>query len=154
MLGRRDPNPRLLKFAREMRQGPTDAERKLWYLLRRGKLDGYHFRRQVPVAGYIVDFCCLKAGLGVEADGSQHYDEKGKEYDKRRSEVLLAKQIRIIRFSHYEILSGAGDDLWGANRNGLLPKFRWEYRPLPTLPRSTGGGKRGHRYFVFSTPMP
>ena len=104
MLGRRDPNPRLLKFAKEMRGAPTDAEKKLWYLLRRDKLEGYHFRRQVPVAGYIVDFCCLKAGLGVEADGGQHYDEKGKEYDRRRSEVLLAKGVRIIRFSDYEIL--------------------------------------------------
>jgi very-short-patch-repair endonuclease len=87
-----------------MRKAPTDAERKLWYLLRRGKLDGYRFRRQVPVAGYILDFCCLELGLGVEADGGQHYDDKGKEYDRRPSEVLLAKGIRIMRFSDIDIL--------------------------------------------------
>src|SRR3954465_3942069 len=98
MLGRRDPSARLLKFAREMRHTPTDAEKKLWHLLRRGKLDGFHFRRQVPVAGYIIDFCCLKAGLGVEGDGGQHYNPKGVEYDQRRSEALLEKKIRILRF--------------------------------------------------------
>jgi very-short-patch-repair endonuclease len=63
------------------------------------------FRRQVPVAGYIVDFCCLPAGLGVEADGGQHFNDQAEEYDRRRSAVLLGKGIRIIRFSDYEILN-------------------------------------------------
>ena len=104
MPGKRDHSRRLITFAREMRKAPTDAERKLWSLLRRGKLDGHHFRRQVPVAGYIVDFCCLSGGLGVEADGGQHGDEKARIYDQRRSDALLCKGIRIIRFSDYEIL--------------------------------------------------
>jgi very-short-patch-repair endonuclease len=104
MPGKRDPSRRLIGFARSMRKAPTDAERKLWSLLRRGKLDGHHFRRQVPVAGYIVDFCCLSAGLGIEADGGQHYDQAAEEYDRQRSEALLLKGIRIVRFSDYEIL--------------------------------------------------
>ena len=104
MPGKRDHDRRLLAFARQMRQTPTDAEKKLWSLLRHGKLDGHHFRRQVPVAGYIVDFCCLSAGLGVEADGSQHCDDSGKHYDEERAWALLAKGIRIIRFSDYDIL--------------------------------------------------
>ena len=101
---KRDHDRRLIGFARQMRKAPTDAERKLWSLLRRGKLDGYHFRRQVPVAGYIVGFCCVSAGIGVEADGGQHYDDRGKHYDQERSRALLAKGIRIIRFSDYDIL--------------------------------------------------
>jgi very-short-patch-repair endonuclease len=104
MPGKRDHSRRLIVFAREMREAPTDAERKLWSLLRRGKLDGHHFRRQVPVSGYIIDFCCLSAGLGVEADGGQHCDEKARQYDHQRSRELLGKGIRIIRFSDYEIL--------------------------------------------------
>jgi adenine-specific DNA-methyltransferase len=56
------------------------------------------------MAGYIVDFLCLAAGLGVEADGGQHYDEQGKLYDQRRSVGLLQSGIRIIRFSDVEIL--------------------------------------------------
>ena len=101
---RRDPSRRLLKFAKEMRRAPTEAEKKLWLLLRRGKLDGYHFRRQVPIAGYIVDFCCLSAGIGVEADGGQHNDDAAKNYDQIRDEALLAMGIRVLRFSDYDIL--------------------------------------------------
>jgi very-short-patch-repair endonuclease len=104
MPGRRDSSRRLITFARRMRKEPTDAEKKLWSLLRRGKLDRYHFRRQVPIAGYIVDFCCMSAGLGIEADGGQHYEKRDRQYDQDRSEVLLAKGIKIIRFSDIEIL--------------------------------------------------
>jgi very-short-patch-repair endonuclease len=100
----RDHSRRLIAFARSMRRAPTDAKKKLWSLLRRGKLDGFHFRRQVPIAGYIVDFCCLSAGLGVEADGGQHYDEGGRHYDQERGEALMHRGIRILRFSDYDIL--------------------------------------------------
>src|SRR5688500_13245662 len=104
MPGKRDHSRRLIAFARDMRKAPTEAERKLWSLLRRSKMDGHHFRRQVPVAGYIVDFCCLSAGLGVEADGGQHYDGQARRYDQDRSKALLEKGIRIIRFSDHQIL--------------------------------------------------
>src|SRR5438552_16110349 len=104
MPNRRDHNRRLITFARQMREAPTDAERKLWSLLRRGQLDGYHFRRQVPVAGYIVDFCCLFAGLGVEADGGQHLDPEQEEYDRQRSTALRAKGINVLRCSDVDIL--------------------------------------------------
>jgi primosomal protein N' (replication factor Y) len=104
MPSKRDHSARLIRFARQMRKAPTDAEKKLWSLLRHGQLDGYYFRRQVPIAGFIVDFCCLSAGLGVEADGGQHYDEEAKRYDERRSAELLKKGIRVIRFSDYDIL--------------------------------------------------
>ena len=33
---------------------------------------GYHFRRQSPRSGYIVDFVCMKQKLIVEIDGGQH----------------------------------------------------------------------------------
>lgn len=104
MPSRRDHSRRLIAYARAMRGDPTDAEKKLWSLLRRGQIDGRHFRRQVPVAGYIIDFCCLSAGLGVEADGGQHHDEAARRYDQRRSEILLQKGIRILRFADDEIL--------------------------------------------------
>jgi len=104
MPSKRDHSRRLIAYARAMRQEPTDAERKLWSMLRRGQIDGRHFRRQVPVAGYIIDFCCLSAGLGVEADGGQHNEKAAMRYDQRRSEILLKKGIRILRFADDEIL--------------------------------------------------
>jgi ATP-dependent helicase HrpA/adenine-specific DNA-methyltransferase len=100
----RDHDRRLLKFARKMRSDPTDAEKKLWSLLRAKRIAGYRFRRQVPIAGYIVDFCCFSAGVGVEADGEQHGDEETQRYDQQRSAALFEMGIRIIRFSDHDIL--------------------------------------------------
>jgi 2-isopropylmalate synthase len=57
-----------------MRRDMTDAERKLWFLLRDRRLDGAKFRRQAPVGRYIADFVCLRCKLIVEADGGQHYE--------------------------------------------------------------------------------
>jgi hypothetical protein len=51
---------RLRKHARTMRRIATDAERKLWFLLRDRRLDGIKFRRQVPFKNYILDFVCFE----------------------------------------------------------------------------------------------
>jgi adenine-specific DNA-methyltransferase len=104
MSRRRDPSRRLKQFAREMRREPTDAERRLWFILRDRKLGGFKFRRQHPVGGYIIDFFGMEANVGVEADGGQHYDPEGKAYDERRSEVLAALGVEILRFSDYDVL--------------------------------------------------
>jgi len=57
-----------------MRKAMTDAELKLWNELRAHRLMGLGFRRQFPIAGYIVDFACPEKKLIVEVDGSQHSD--------------------------------------------------------------------------------
>jgi very-short-patch-repair endonuclease len=91
-------DPRLLSHARAMRSDPTDAEAKLWQLLRNRRLAGFKFRRQVPVAGYVVDFYCHEAKLGVELDGGQHNDDEGAEYDRGRTKALERSGVRVLRF--------------------------------------------------------
>ena len=56
--------------ARKMRRAMTDAELKLWNEVRAHRLMGLLFRRQMPIAGYIVDFACPTKKLIVELDGS------------------------------------------------------------------------------------
>jgi very-short-patch-repair endonuclease len=68
-----------------MRGAPTDAELRLWRLLRDRCLNGIKFRRQVPLGPYIVDFLCVGAKLTVEADGSQHAESPS---DKARDAHL------------------------------------------------------------------
>jgi very-short-patch-repair endonuclease len=65
----------------------TDAERKLWDILK-GKQLGVKFRRQVPYGRYIVDFSCEKAKIIIELDGSQHYTNKGTQNDIERDNYL------------------------------------------------------------------
>ena len=53
--------------AKELRQNTTDAERRLWAVLRDRRLRGYKFRRQHPIGKFIVDFACTKHRLVIEA---------------------------------------------------------------------------------------
>jgi very-short-patch-repair endonuclease len=88
--------------AREMRRYPTDAERKLWQLLR-GKRLGVRFRRQQPIGPYVVDFYCSLARLIVELDGEQHGFDARREYDEQRTRWLEQHGYRVVRFWNVEV---------------------------------------------------
>ena len=104
MLGRHDRTPHLRAFAKKMRQEPTDAEHKLWTLIRDGKFGPYRFRRQHPIAGYIVDFVCRRANLVVELDGGQHADPHESARDAERTQHLQNLNFRVLRIADHEIL--------------------------------------------------
>ncbi len=93
---------RIWKRARRLRTEATDAERRLWYFLRRRQLGGCKFRRQYPLAGFIVDFVCLTARLVVELDGGQHLDAV--DYDQTRTTVLERQGYRVLRFWNDDVL--------------------------------------------------
>lgn len=88
--------------ARRLRNNGTDAERRLWYFLRRQQLAGHKFRRQYPMAGYIVDFVCVPARLVIELDGGQHLEVPV--YDQRRTEALQREGYRVLRFWNDEVM--------------------------------------------------
>ena len=89
--------------ARRLRRNPTDAERKLWSLLRRRQLAGHRFRKQVPLGPYIVDFACLAKKLVVEVDGGQHSTRVAR--DRTRSDWLEARGYRVLRFWNNDVLT-------------------------------------------------
>jgi len=90
---------------RTLRREETDAEKKLWTILRNRKLAGVKFRRQFPVGGYILDFYAPEYGLGIEADGGQHYEDTKKQYDEVRTRELSKFGVEIVRFSDRDILT-------------------------------------------------
>jgi very-short-patch-repair endonuclease len=94
----------LLNHARRMRREQTDAERQMWSLRRGRRLGGFKFRRQHPIGGYIIDFYCDAAGLGVELDGGQHGEEEQMKHDAKRAAYLATRGIRIIRFWDDDVL--------------------------------------------------
>lgn len=63
-----------IEHARKLRTDMTDAERRLWSLLRNRRGGGRKFRRQHPIGPYIADFACVERRLIIEADGGQHAD--------------------------------------------------------------------------------
>jgi very-short-patch-repair endonuclease len=100
-VGRRGGERDLLPRAKRMRREPTDAECKLWAIVRSHRLQGWKFKRQEQIGNYIVDFVCFRARLIVEADGSQHADS---EADLRRTRWLERQGFRVLRFWNNEIL--------------------------------------------------
>jgi very-short-patch-repair endonuclease len=92
------------EFARSLRSNPTDAERKLWRLLRDKQLGGVRSRRQQPIGPYVVDFVCPEARLVVELDGSQHGEEENAKYDEARTAWLESRGYRVVRFVNRDML--------------------------------------------------
>ncbi len=90
--------------ARELRVVLTDAERKLWALLRDRQLAGYKFRRQRPSGRYIADFACVSHRLIIEVDGGQHADSLR---DAARTEWFEQHGWRVLRFWNNEVLGNA-----------------------------------------------
>ena len=90
-----------LAKAQHLRRQLTDAERKLWSVLRNRQLDGAKFRRQQPIGPFIADFVCQDRRLIVEADGGQH---SGNASDARRTAFLERKGYRVLRFWNNDIL--------------------------------------------------
>jgi very-short-patch-repair endonuclease len=89
--------------ARELRQSMTPAERQLWGKLRANRLEGWHFRRQQIIDGFIADFYCHKAGLIVEVDGPIH--QKRREEDAERTKMMAARGLKVLRFNNRDVMN-------------------------------------------------
>lgn len=77
------------------------AETVLWQAIRNRQLDGFKFKRQVPLDGYILDFVCFDARLIVEVDGFQHAENKR---DLARDAFFRGQGFRILRFWNEEVV--------------------------------------------------
>jgi len=137
-------NPRLpdeLKArVRELRQNATEAEQLMWNILRNRGVHGAKFRRQHPLAGFILDFYCHEAKLCVELDGSQHAEGEQVRYDEERTKILREQHgVQVIRFWNSDVLNRTEDvvnEIWSALDTRLAPS------PLPPLPMGEGVGVR------------
>lgn len=123
----------LQTFAKEMRQAPTDAEARMWYFLRNRRLGHWKFRRQHPIARYIVDFICIEAGLVVELDGGQHNDLLKQPADEERSAFLAERQLRVLRFWNNDVL---------ANTEAVLEQILVALDDTSPHPNPLPGGER------------
>ena len=65
-------------------------------------MNGYKFRRQMPIEGFIADFACVEAKLIVELDGGQHAVRE--EQDRRRTQIIGTTGYIVLRFWNEEVL--------------------------------------------------
>ena len=96
------------EYARELRLRTTEAEQKLWSLLRNRQLKGKKFRRQHAIANYVADFYCNESRLVIELDGNFHTAAETKEYDKFRTNLLNELGITVLRFWNEEVIKDPG----------------------------------------------
>ena len=83
-----------------MRRDDTKAEKIAWTLLKDRRLDGFKFRRQVPIENFIVDFYCHEAKLIIELDGDIHAEADQYNHDQQRDVRLRALGYTVVRFSN------------------------------------------------------
>ena len=91
------------QIARKLRKTETVAEKRLWREIRKLRVMGYHFRRQPPVDGYIVDFACLAHLVVIEVDGYQHGEDAGLQKDSTRDAHLRWRGFDVLRFSNGDV---------------------------------------------------
>ncbi len=137
----REIPPEAIEFARKLRHEQTDAESRLWHLLRDRRLGGHKFRRQHPMPPYTLDFYCDEAGLVVELDGGQHAESAR---DARRDAWLAQQGLRVLRFWNDQVLQETESVLsviWAALHDGARP----HPQPLSARPhpRPLSPGERG-----------
>ncbi len=82
---------------------PTPAEEKLWEALRGRRLAGLKFRRQHPFGPFVLDMFCVEHQLVIEVDGSIHMTPEQAIYDAARTEHLMERGLRILRFTNDEV---------------------------------------------------
>jgi very-short-patch-repair endonuclease len=114
--------------ARRLRNDQTNAEKRMWRMLR-ACFPEAHFRRQVPIRGYIADFASHRLKLVIEVDGGQHSEA----VDKDRTTLIEAEGYHLLRFWNHDVL-GNGDGL-----ATLLATYCGDSTPILTLPHQGGG---------------
>ena len=135
-------------FARQLRKKSTDAEKRLWRLLRDHRFNEFKFRRQYACGIYYLDFYCTVAKLAVELDGGGHGFPDQRASDEKRNQFLSRQGIKVLRFWNHQLrgeLEAVRFEIWHALMErtgrkeeiaGYLPK------PAPSPQLSPPMGER------------
>ncbi len=118
------------QLARQLRNNATEAEKVLWDKIRNKQFMGLKFLFQHPVfykmddrlKFFIADFYCHQLRFIIEVDGGVH--ESQNEYDHARTELLRAKNIKVIRIKNEDIFNNINRVLINVKKqisvNGLI----------------------------------
>ena len=89
--------------ARLLRREMTLPEVLLWKEVRR-RAGGVEIRRQHPVEGYVIDFYCAEAKLGIEVDGIVHDMGDQPLHYEQRTAVIAEHGIALLRIPAKDVL--------------------------------------------------
>ncbi len=138
--------------ARQLRRAMTDAEKKLWWHLRRLPVQGTHFRRQSPIGPYFVDFACHELRIVIEVDGGGHGQARQMAADAHRADFLNARGYHVLRFWNNDVLKDIDAVMTSifdaiARRSAQAPPT-----PNPSPPLASARGGRGDKPGTIKAP--
>ena len=119
-------NAEIFKRADELRNRMTNAEEIIWNAIHINEWK-LKFRRQHPLANYIVDFYCHGVKLVIELDGSIHEDEEIKKNDEAREIHLKEFNLTVLRFKNEEVIN---------NTKTVITKIKETITNIQNLSRS------------------
>ena len=94
-------NKALKPYAQKLRREMTREEKHLWYQFL--KPQGIKAKRQQIIRTFIVDFYIPSAGIVIEIDGSQHYEQEAQIRNHERDAALDRLGILVLRYSNSDI---------------------------------------------------
>jgi very-short-patch-repair endonuclease len=130
--------PPMTARARRLRKQPSEAEKKLWQMLRRHQFETLGFRRQHPIGVYVLDFYCPALRPAIEPDGGQHNEPGLTARDERRTQWLASKDINVVRFWNNDVLRNL-EGVWTVLMQEVEARRERPATPSLTHPLSGGG---------------
>lgn len=124
----------IFQRAEELRNRMTPSEEILWKSIHINEWK-LKFRRQHPIANWVVDFYCHAVKLVIEVDGDVHEAEDVKKNDEERETHLKKLGLTVLRFK--------SDDVF-KNRKTVLEKISETIVKLQSPPL----GDRGKLYVI------
>ena len=94
-------NKALKPYAQKLRREMTPEEKRLWYQFL-NQLPCRAKRQQI-IRTFIVDFYIPSAGIIIEIDGSQHYEQEAQIRDQERDAALERLGLLVLRYSNSDI---------------------------------------------------
>lgn len=122
----------IFQRATELRATMTPAEEILWNAIHINEWK-LKFRRQHPIANYIVDFYCHALKLVIEVDGTIHDEDEVKKNDANREQHLREFGLTVLRFKNEEVLK---------NKKTVLKTIFDTISELKSSPLGDGGKQR------------
>jgi very-short-patch-repair endonuclease len=99
--------PRVRRRARRLRKSQTLGEKTMHEYLRSFRPMGAHFRREVPIGPYVVDFAWLSARVAIEVDGASHELPGRPEHDVERDAFLRSQGFHVVRVCDADVIANS-----------------------------------------------
>jgi very-short-patch-repair endonuclease len=112
----------------------------MWSILQPFRNAGYHFRRQVQLGAYYVDFVSFSHSLVIEVDGGTHTTDVAVRNDTSRDDYLKGRGFQVLRFWNNEVMMNP-DGVYLVLERALAERSLRVSPPTPN-PSPQGGGEQ------------